>query len=195
MRRLAVLAPPEGHRLEWSRTVKTAADSLWAADLLAADDMLSSYDHVDRSLRADILARVPKLDDEAIRIDQRTELLVRLARLRIELGEYQSAYEGLVVPNGAPTSPELIELKFETAILSGRYDEASAIDHDIMVWVALLHTFIDRQLPAAAGVREEIDRRFPADRLSPEATQLLQTADQRLNGTTITAGAKTGSTD
>jgi len=187
--------PPDGHRPEWSRTVKATADSLWAGDLLAADDMLSSYDHVDRTLRADILARVPKMDDEVIVIDQRTVLLVRLARLRVELGEYQSAYEGLVLPNGAPTSPELVELKFETAILSGRYDEAAAINDDVMEWVALLHALIDRQLPAATGVREEIERRFPSDRLSPEAAHLLQTADQRLNVTTITAGAKTGSTD
>ena len=166
-----------------------------AADLLAADDILSSYDHVDRALRADILARVPKLDDDAIPIDQRTELLVRLARLRIELGEYQSAYEGLVLPNGAPTSPGLIDLRFEAAILSGRYDEAAAINNDVSAWAALLHVFIDRQIPAASGVREEIQRRFPPDQRPAEATELLQTADQRLNVTTITAGAKTGSTD
>ncbi len=195
LRQLAALAPPEGHRPEWARTVKTTADSLRAADLLAADDMLSSFDHVDRALRADILARVPKLDDDAIPIEERTVLLVRLARLRVELGEYLSAYQGLVVPNGATTTPELIELKFETAILSGRYDEASAISDDALAWVALLHALIDRNMLAAAGVREEIERRFPAAGLSPEVTHQLQTADQRLNGTTITAGAKTGSTD
>ncbi len=195
LRSLAALAPPEGHRPEWSRTVKSTAAALMAVELLAADDMLSSYDHVDRALRADILARVPKLGDDAIPIGQRTELLIRLARLRIDLGEYQSAYDGLVLPDGAPTSPALIDLKFETAILSGRYDEAAAIDNNVVTWAELLHAFIDRQMPAATGVREEIQRRFPPHLRPPAATELLQTADQRLSVTTITAGARTGSTD
>lgn len=192
MRGLAALAPPDEHRQEWTQTLKATADTLRATDLLATDDALSSYAHVDRALRADVLARVPGLPSDAISIDHRTELLVRLARLRIDLGEYQGAYEALAWPIGAPTTTALLEIKFLATVLSGRYDEAAAINDDVMAWLELLDVLIERHSPAAATVEAEIGHRFPNE-LQFDAGEVFRAAQQRLNQITGSAGVDTGS--
>lgn len=192
VRALAALAPPSEHRLEWVQTLKATADSLPGTDLLAVDDVLSSYDHVDLTLRADVLARVPGLPSDTMTLEQRSKLLVRLARLRIDLARYQSAYEGLAWPNGAPTSPALLEIKFQATLLSGRYDEAAAINDDVMAWLTLLDVLIERQSPAAVTVEGEIGRRFPNE-LQFDAGEIFRAAQQRLNQMTSTAGVDTES--
>jgi hypothetical protein len=194
IRSLAALAPPEGHRQEWSQTIRTSADTLPAGDLITADDVLASYAYVDAALRADVLARVPALPSDALNTPERSELLVRLARLRIDLSEYQVAYEVLVWPNGAPTSSALLEVKFEATVLSGRYDEAAAINDDVMVWLSLLETLVEVRSPAAHDVQEEIRSRFPNE-LQFEAGEIFRAAEHRLSESTVTAGADSGSTE
>ncbi len=194
MRALAELAPPDGYRQEWTQAIRTAADDLSPHDLIATDDVLASYEHVDPLLRADILSRVPELPTEVLTTNQRSELLVRLARLRIDLGDYQIAYDDLEWPNGAPTSPALIDIQFEAAVLSGHYDEAAVINDDVMVWVALFKTLAETQSPIATDVRDEIRNRFLND-LQFEAGDVFRAADQRLQESTVTAGADSGSTE
>ena len=194
VRSLAALVPPEGHRQRWAQTIRTTADAMPPADLIAVDQVLATYDHVDPTLRADILARVPGVSSDALTTDQRSELLVRLARLRIDLREYKTAYEVLDWPNGAPTTPALLEIKFEATILSGRYEEAAEINDDVMVWLALLDTLIGIQPSAAGGVRDEIRSRFPNE-LQFEAGEVFRAAEQRLLEATVTAGVDSGSTE
>ena len=192
VRALAALAPPEEHRQEWTRTLEATADTLAGADLLEVDDALSAYAHVDGALRAEILARVPGLPSDAMTTEQRSELLVRLARLRIDMAEYQSAYEGLAWPNGAPTSTALVEIRFQATVLSGRYDEAAVINDDVMTWLALLEELIERHSTAATAVKTEIGRRF-LNELQFDAGEIFRAAQQRLNqATSSTAGADTG---
>jgi hypothetical protein len=164
------------------------------ADLIAVDQVLSTFDHVNPKLRADILARVPDLPNDALTINQRSELLVRLARLRIDLGQFQTAYEALEWPNGAPTTPALLEIQFEAAVLAGHYKEAAALDDDVRVWLSLLETLIGIQSPEAGEVRDEIRTRFPND-LQFEAGEVFRAAEKRLQDSTVTAGANTGSTE
>ena len=194
VRSMAALVPPEGHRERWAQTIRTTADAMPPADLIAVDQVLATYDHVNPALRADILARVPGLSNDALTTNQRSELLVRLARLRIELDEYQTAYEVLEWPNGAPTTPALLEIKFEAAVLSGRYEEAAEINDDVRVWLSLLDTLIGIQSPASTELRDEIRSRF-LNELQFEAGEVFRAAEKRLQQTTVTAGADSGSTE
>jgi len=193
VRSLAALVPPEGHRQRWAQTIRTTADAMTPAELIAVDQVLAMYDHVDPTLRADILARVPDVSSDALTTDQRSELLVRLARLRIDLRDYQRAYEAVEWPNGAPTTPALLEIKFEATVLSGRYEEAAKINGDVMMWLTLLDTLIGIQSAEAGEVRDEIRSRF-SNELQFEAGEVFRAAEQRLPGTTVTAGAGSGST-
>ncbi len=194
VRLLAALVPPEGQRQRWAQTIRTTADAMPPADLIAVDQVLARFDHVNPAVRADILARVPDLPNDALTTDQRSELLVRLARLRLDLGEFQTAYEVLEWPNGAPTTPALLRIKFEATVLSGHYEEAAEINDDVMVWLALLDTLIGIQSAAAGEVRDEIQSRFPNE-LQFEAGEVFRDAEQRLLETTVTAGADSGSTE
>ncbi|MEE8460118.1 MAG: hypothetical protein V3S08_09590 [Phycisphaerales bacterium] len=193
VRTLAALVPPQEHRQRWAQTIRTTADAMTPADLIAVDQVLSRFDHVNPELRAAILARVPGLPNDALTTNQRSELLVRLARLRIDLGAFQTAYDALEWPNGAPTTPALLDIQFEAAVLSGRYEEAAELNDNVRVWLALLDTLIGIQSPAALEVRDEIRTRFPND-LQFEAGEVFRAAERRLQETTVTAGANTGST-
>ncbi len=191
---LVELPPPDAHRQEWAQTIKTAAEALDAPDLLAADDALAAQPHVDAELRAEILSRAAQLPADAVTMDQRSALLVRLAQLRLALGEYQGAYEVLARPNGALTSVELAELRFEVAVLAGHYDDANTLNADVTAWIALLNELIDRRPQAAAVILEEIRRRFPEE-LEGEAGELFRAADERLTHRTVSAGDGSGSSE
>ena len=123
--------------------------------------------------------------------ERRSRLLVRLAEVRISLGEYQSAYEVLQVPNGPQTSAELAPIKFRAAVLAGHYDDAATLNGDVRTWLALLDDLIDRRPQAASAVRDEIRRRFNGE-LDGEAGEHLRVAEERLMQTTLTSGAGGG---
>ena len=194
VRALASLVPPDGQRHRWAQAIRTTADAMPPADLIAVDQVLATYDHVNPALRADILARVPGVSNSALTTNQRSELLVRLARLRIDLREYQTAYEVLEWPNGAPTTPALLAIKFKAAVLSGHYEEAAEINDDIRAWLSLLDTLIEIASSEAHDVRDEIRSRFPNE-LQFEAGEVFRAAERRLQETTVTAGADSGSTE
>jgi hypothetical protein len=186
LRELAQLAPPEVHRLEWTQTVREAAGRLPPAELIEVDDMLESLPHVNGQLRADVLARVADLPPDALPADEMDALLGRLVRLRIELGDYQGAYDVVARANGEATSPDLQQLGFKAAVLSGHYDEAAAANGDARAWI-LLYDELTAERPSAAGaVRQEIGRRF-GTMLEGDLAELLRVADERLTQDTLTA--------
>ncbi|MHC4220003.1 MAG: hypothetical protein ACYSU7_16285 [Planctomycetota bacterium] len=187
LRALAELAPPESHRQEWTQAVKEAADRLAPADLIEVDTILESLPHVDRQLRADVLARIVGLPPDTLTEEQLSALAARLVTLRIDLGDYQGAYDVVTRNNGAmPSTPALRQLAFKAAVLSGHYDDAAAIDNDPRRWV-LLYDELTAQRPQAAGaVGEEIQRRFP-DKLEGDVGELFRVAEERLTQATASA--------
>jgi hypothetical protein len=191
---LAELAPPESHRQEWTQAVREAADRLSPADLIEADDILASMPHVDAQLRADVLARIADLPPDALAADQLSALAARLVKLRLDLGDYQGAYEVVARNNGAPpTTPALRQLGFKAAVLSGHYDEAAAMDNDPRAWVLLFDELTAQRPQAAAAVRDEIRRRF-GDKLEGDVGELFRVAEERLTQVTVNAeSARTGS--
>src|SRR5262249_34872324 len=111
--------------------------------------------------------------------DQRVDLLVRLAQLRLEQGEFQGAYDILVWPNGTPAPRALAGVKFIAAALAGHFDEAAALDADIADWLALLEEQSPKRPQAAVTLASEIRRRF-GERLDPQTGARLRAAEQRL---------------
>ncbi len=179
LRTLADLVPPEAQRSEWARAVKAAADALPPTELQAIDDLLRSTPQVNPALRADVLGRVTTLPPNTLGQDQRIELLVRLAQLRIELGEFQGAYDILVWPNGTAAPQALAGIKFTAAILAGHYDEAAALNADAAAWVGVLEKHAATRPQAAAALGTEIRRRF-GERLTAEVASRLRIAEQRV---------------
>lgn len=179
LRALAELAPPETHRREWTETVKTVADRLAPSDLAAADTMLERLPHAGTQLRADVLARAAMMGLEDLPDEAHGILLGRLARLRMDLGDYQGAYDVLARNNGAPVNPALSQLRFQAAVLSRHFDEAAQMDNDVTAWVRLFRELADQRPQAAFALRDEIRRRF-ADRLQGDVAESFRLAEQRL---------------
>jgi hypothetical protein len=180
LRTLTELVPPEALRPEWARTVKAAADVLPPTDLQAADDLLKAAPPISRTFRAEVLARVTTLPPNTLGQDQRIELLVRLAQLRIELGEFQAAYDILVWPNGTAAPAAIAGVKFKASVLAGHYDEAAALNAEPSAWVSILEEHAALRPQAATALGVEIRRRF-AERLTGEVAARLKSAEQRLN--------------
>ncbi|MHC4775527.1 MAG: hypothetical protein ACYTBR_09715 [Planctomycetota bacterium] len=180
LRTLAELVPPETHRQEWTQAIREAAGRLTPAELIEADTMLESMPHVNGKLRADVLARVADLPPDALPAGELAALRGRLVRLRLDLGDYQGAYDVVAPINGAPTWPALRQLGFRAAVLSGHYDEAAAMDGDARAWILLYDELTARRQQAAAAVREEIRRRF-GDPQEGDLAEILRVADERMN--------------
>jgi hypothetical protein len=194
-RDLARLAPPEVHRQEWMVAVRTAAESLEPVELIEADTFLASLPHVDQQLRADVLARVEELPADALTTDQMNSLLSRLARLRIDLGDYQGAWDVVSRNDGAPPDPALRPLGFKAAVLSGHYDEAAAINNDPDAWVRLFDELRVQRPQAAGAVGSEIHRRY-GDKLTGDLGERLRMAEELLSRATASADAnRTGSSE
>jgi hypothetical protein len=185
-RSLAELAPPEVHRPEWTLAVRNAAESLEPAQLIQADTFLESLPHVDQQLRADVLARAEDLPADALTTDRMNSLMSRLARLRIELGDYQGAWDVVSRDNGAPADPALRQLGFKAAVLSGHYDEAAAINNDPDTWVRLFDELRVQRPQAAGAVAGEIHRRF-GDDLTGDLGERFRTAEELLSRATANA--------
>ncbi len=185
-RELAELAPPETHRQEWMQAMRESADRLSADELIEADTFLESLPHVNGQLRADVLARVADLPADALPADELGALQSRLVRLRLELADYQGAYDVVARINGNSTTPDLQQLGFKAAVLSGHYDEAAAMNGDVREWARLYDELTVQRPQAAGAVREEIRRRF-GDNLDSELAELLRVADERLTQFTASA--------
>jgi hypothetical protein len=185
-RELAELAPPEIHRQEWMQAMRASADRLAADELIEADTILESLPHVNGQLRASVLARVADLPADALPAAELSALQRRLVRLRLELADYQGAYDVVARINGNPTTPGLRQLGFKAAVLSGHYDEAAAMNGDVREWARLYDELTVQRPQAAGAVREEIRRRF-GDNLDSELAELLRVADERLMQFTASA--------
>jgi hypothetical protein len=185
-RELAELAPPETHRHEWMQAMQESADRLSADELIEADTILESMPHVNGQLRANVLARVADLPADALPARELSALQGRLVRLRLELADYQGAYDVVARINGNPTTPDLQQLGFKAAVLSGHYDEAAAMNGDVREWARLYDELTVQRPQAAGAVREEIRRRF-GDNLDSELAELLRVADERLTQFTASA--------
>jgi hypothetical protein len=194
LRALAELAPPEAHRQKWTQAVTKAAGRLPPAELIEADTLLESLPHVDRQLRAAVLARILDLPPDTLSVQDYSVLAGRLVQLRIDLGNYQGAYEIVARNNGEPpATPALRQLAFKAAVLSGHYDEAAAIDNDARAWVLLFDELTAQRPQAAGAVGAEIRRRFP-DKLEGDVGELYGVAEERLTQATVNAdAARTGS--
>jgi hypothetical protein len=192
-RALAELAPPNAHRDEWRRAVEETAERLPPAELIAADTILEALPHVDLQLRAEVLARVADLPPDALPADRLGALLARLVRLRLELGDYQGAYDVVAPNNGAPTTVILQQLRFKVTVLAGHYDEAAAMDATGRTWVHLYDELTVWRPEVAGAVREEIRRRF-GDLPEGDLAEVLRVADERMIQATASAEpAGTGS--
>ena len=173
--------------------MRTSADRLSADELIEADTILESLPHVNGRLRADVLARVADLPEDALPANELSVLQSRLVRLRLELGDYQGAYDVVAGINGKPTTPDLQQLGFKAAVLSGHYDEAAAMDGDVREWARLYDELTVQRPQAAGAVRQEIRRRF-GDNLDAEIADLLRVGDERLMEVTASAEpARSGS--
>ncbi|MHC4414107.1 MAG: coiled-coil domain-containing protein [Planctomycetota bacterium] len=188
LRSLAELAPPEAHREQWAQAVEAVAGKLFPADLLATDEMLASFGHVDLRLRAAVLARVTDLPPEAAPADLRAALVARLAEIRIALGEFTLAYELGQRLQGVPLTSALTQLKFRAAALAGHYEEAAALNGDALAWVLLLSEIAQEHPDAAVAVREEILRQFE-EQLVGEAKVIFDAASERLPPSALTTGS------
>jgi hypothetical protein len=192
---VAELVPPEGQRQEWTQAIKDVAGRLPPASLIAADTMLGSLPHVDDQVRADVLARVVDLPADALSADQLSALLGRLATLRIDLGDYQGAYDALSRQNGVAASPALTQLRFKATVLSGHYDEAAATHGEARLWIFLLEELAKQRPQAATAVQDEIRRRF-GNAIEGEVAERLRAVEQRLAEVTVNAASSgTGSSE
>ena len=187
LRQVAQLAPPEAHHQEWAHAIRALAERLAPADLLAADDMLASLEHVDLQLRAAVLAKVADIPPKTTIPQQRSSLLARLAELRLALGQYELAFDVIQALDGAPMTPALARLRFRAAALAGHYEEAADFNEDVLAWVELLVEAAEPNPLAAVALRKEIQRRF-GDQLVGEAQARFENAMERLPPDTVTDG-------
>ncbi len=179
LRALAELKPPDSARVEWAKAIRAVAAQLRPEDLLAADTMLASLHHVDLRLRAEVLARVASLPAAALSADQRGLLLVRLAEVHLALGEPDRAFAVLAWSDKAPMPSAFAALRFESAVLAARYDEAAVMSNNVDTWIAMLADLTDRRPQSALVFRDEIQRRFKNDLQGPAGAQ-FQAVDERL---------------
>lgn len=186
LRSLAELAPPETHRQAWSEALVAVAGRLTPADLIAADTMLASLDHVSPQIRADILSGVPDMAPDILSPDQRGTLLIRLAQLYLDMDAPGRAYEVLAWPNGSAMTPAFADLKFQTAAMAGLYDEAAALNGDVTSWITLLDKLTSQSPETAAALKDEISRRFPSE-IQGDSGELFRAAVERLTQATASA--------
>ena len=162
-------------------------ERLAPADLLGADDILASLEHVDLQLRATVLAEVTEFPPQTTISQQRSSLLARLAELRLALGEYELAFDVIQALEGAPMTPALARLRFRAAALAGHYEEAADLNKDVLAWVQLLVEAAEPNPLVAVALGREIQRRF-GDQLVGEAQARFEDAIERLPPDALTDG-------
>ena len=147
--------------------------------LLAADDLLASAQVNDVNLRAAALQRGVNLAPDAISALDRDRMVLRLARLLLDLQQPAAAHELLDSMNGDVTTASGRLLRFEAAVLVGQFDEAARLAPQPDVWMELLARVEAENPGAAIVIHDEILRRF-GDKLAEEHASELEAVLKRL---------------
>jgi len=190
---LTMRPPNESLRSNWTEAITKLCTRMPPAALLEADKLLADVNTnaVNANggnnpaaglaeVRLDLLSNAAAMSAEQMPVELRRELLIRLATLRLALGQYQQAHDDLDTLAGADPSPELTRLKFRAAILSGRFDRAAGIQSEPAVWVELLDQLVDEQPKLARRLHQEIGTRF-GEALDDEARTAWERIQRRLN--------------
>lgn len=179
VRILLQLAPKESQLPRWEDAVRSLVRRLDPALLIEVDDLLAAAPVASLALRDSILAGVILANGDGQSLQTRLRLLQRLVPILIEQGLSLRAYEIVRTVGGTETDVIVAALRFETALLAGRFDEAAAINEDPARWLTVLSDAVARDPQAAARLRTEVLRRF-ASQMNAETSARLRSIDERL---------------
>ena len=132
------------------------------------------------TLRAHVLATGAVLPPDALPVEMREELLVRLTPLLIDQGEAQRAFEFLESAGPAAELATLARAKFEAALAAGRFDAAAQLDAEAAAWIGFLADLAGRQQAAAERLHARLRRLwgFP----DPKGMTMLERFQARYRG-------------
>src|SRR5690606_522804 len=103
-RTLVLLTPQEQHRRQWYEAVEQAIAQLAPEQLLQADDVLASVPGIETGLRLAALRRGADLPLGEVVPHERERIVLRLARLLLDLQQPVAAHELLASLNGEQES-------------------------------------------------------------------------------------------
>lgn len=166
---LASLFPPTNDTNQtWRDGMQRLAARLPAHVLIKADEAVKPVpaEHLNQehrsALRETILARILTVSPDGLAASDRTELLLRLAELRLAAGRADGALEALTRLNGAtPSSPRVTSLRFRTFVQLKRFDEAGEIQPEAAIWLDEMEAIVVEDVALAVVIKSEIERRFP----------------------------------
>ena len=158
LRRLVAIPASAANRPSWIDACMKVCAGLDPNDVLAADDLLVASPAVDASVRLALLERGCALPRGQMPNEHRIQLVARYAPILTERGDAAKAH-ALLESIGC-SEPQLGELCFAAAALSGNYEKASQLHETAAAWVGLLIDVANRDLVQAAPLLSEIMRRF-----------------------------------
>ncbi len=164
---LVRLQPSENQSDQWAQAVRTFAGRMDPQLLLETDHVLANVEYASPALRAMVLERGAVLPADALPVEFHQQLLLRLAPLKIDLGEPLRALELMEMMNGAATSQEFLQMKFHAAILASRFDTAAQINADPLVWIQELKEAAGSSPDTRMAIRDEITLRFAEQLVGP----------------------------
>jgi len=173
--------PTEVAATDRAEVVGKLVSSLPLSSLIEADDLLAGTTWATEAYRLDLIERAVKRMTEQNGAPAATlpaALLIRLGRLLVT-AEDPRRLQSVVERLGTSQEPGADELRFAAAVLQQRYDVAEQLRPDPNAWLGLLDQLVARGSPAAAPLKDEMDKRFEA-RLSPEQEGRLQAARDAL---------------
>lgn len=178
-RTLVLLTPNEQHRRQWYEAVEQAIGQLAPEQLLQADDVLASVPGNEAGLRIAALRRGADLPPGDISPHERERIVLRLARLLLDVQQPAAAHELLASLNGEQESAGARLIRFEAAALAGEYDAAALLSPTPQQWLELLYRIESSDPDAAIALHDEIIRRFHAE-LAEEHEIELEAVQRRL---------------
>lgn len=182
--RVVSLAPPVGMEETWQRTTLAFAQRLDSSLLLQVDDLLSSSGRATPQMRISNLQRGATANGDSVTPEYHVNVLIRLSGLLLEAELISEAFT--LLEN--ETAAELAEPKFTAALLAGRYAVAAVIHPEAIDWVNALAARVETNPAGAAGLRDEIARRF-AESLSGELKTAFDLASAKIPPTTVDGSA------
>lgn len=156
---LLELTPPEDQREVWQQGLTRLLRAVTPAEALSFDDVLRSFASVPATVRIDLLSRTLLSNEEGVSADDRLEASYRTIVLQLDAGNAGDAWQMLTELNGA-AGVRFVELRFRTAIMTARFDEAAELNDIPSAWIRELTTLVDRHVDDARALGDEISRRF-----------------------------------